>query len=301
MDGAWHRVPVDGDKGHKRSGNYRGFLDGIPTGHIQNFKTGASVKWRADGHYESPQRPSHYAALAEERAAARLAREKAAATEASALWASGKAAEGHPYLKTKHVPSHGLRQVRGSLLVPMRDVTGGFWNVQQIGKDGTKIFQKDCRVSGCFHTVGDIRGASRVCITEGYATAAAVHRLSGAPTVCAFMAGNLLPVATAIRQRLPNAHIYLAGDHDHAVARELRRDGTPKVNVGKVKAEEAAAAVAGFCILPRFEEHETALSDWNDAVTAHGFNETRRRFALAVLIAEREQLKPKHTSVERSG
>ncbi len=39
MDGAWHRAAVEGDKGAKKSGRYRGYLNGVrPAGFIENFK-----------------------------------------------------------------------------------------------------------------------------------------------------------------------------------------------------------------------------------------------------------------------
>ena len=159
------------------------------------------------------------------------------------------------------------------------------------------MFQKDALLSGCFHTIGDLRRADRICISEGYTTGAAVYRLSGnTPTVVAFTAANPTHVARAIRARAPNAFIYVTGDNDHQRAREMRRDGMPKINVGKLKAEEAADAIGGYGVLPRFEDNETHLSDWHDALTAHGFEETRRRYYLALPIAEREKRQPFHTN-----
>src|SRR5690348_7648294 len=46
MDGHYHRCVVEGDKGRKQSGRYRGYLDGNPAGFIQNFKDESrTTKW----------------------------------------------------------------------------------------------------------------------------------------------------------------------------------------------------------------------------------------------------------------
>ena len=49
MDGKLHRVAVEGDRGREKSGAYRGHLDGVAAGFIQNFKTGEKMKWRQGG------------------------------------------------------------------------------------------------------------------------------------------------------------------------------------------------------------------------------------------------------------
>ena len=50
MDGKTHRIETVGDKSGERSGFYVGHLDGHPAGHIQNNRTGESVKWKAKGY-----------------------------------------------------------------------------------------------------------------------------------------------------------------------------------------------------------------------------------------------------------
>ena len=45
MDGKWHRVEVEGDRGRKMSGRYRGYLDGRPAGFIENYR----AAWRSHG------------------------------------------------------------------------------------------------------------------------------------------------------------------------------------------------------------------------------------------------------------
>jgi phage/plasmid primase-like uncharacterized protein len=50
MDGQLHRVPLVDGPSHKRDGSYKGFLDGIPAGYIENWKTGEKSTWKYSGH-----------------------------------------------------------------------------------------------------------------------------------------------------------------------------------------------------------------------------------------------------------
>ena len=103
------------------------------------------------------------------------------------------------------------------------------------------------------------------------------------PAVVAFNAGNLAAVAQACRARYPDRTIYIAGDNDH------RREAEGKPNVGREKAEQAAAAIGGFTLLPVFAEHDGG-SDWNDLARSGGRDAARQQFMAAVSVAEREQI-----------
>jgi hypothetical protein len=60
------------------------------------------------------------------------------------------------------------------------------------------------------------------------------------PAVAAFDSGNLLAVATALRDRFPDKRIMIAGDDDHKLEN----------NPGRVKALEAALAAHGMVVFP---------------------------------------------------
>jgi phage/plasmid primase-like uncharacterized protein len=81
----------------------------------------------------------------------------------------------------------------------------------------------------------------------------------------AFNAGNLLAVAKAYRAADPSRSIVIAGDNDH----HLPRRAVPLPNVGKEKAEAAAAAVCGVAALPTFAPGDRG-SDWNDLARRQG-------------------------------
>ena len=276
MDGQWHRVPVDGDKGGRRSGSYRGFTDGLPNGHIINYKTGdGTVRWQlAAEHMTAPLLPAdarNARIEADERK-----RQAEAGLESARVATADRAREryeagtipsaNHPYLMDKGVDAHGVRQDRlGRLLVPMRGGDGKIWNVQAIDGDGSKRFLKDGRKQGTFHLIGSPTTSSRpdqLVIVEGYATGASIHEATGVAVVVAFDAGNLRSVADTIRALHPDKAIIVAADNDHAT----------RQNVGLTKGAEAARAVGGVMVEPGFTADEKArgATDFNDLVGQRG-------------------------------
>ena len=94
---------------------------------------------------------------------------------------------------------------------------------------------------------------STLLICEGYATGATLHESTGHAVAVAFNAGNLKPVAMALRDRYPDFRLILAADNDRH---------TPG-NPGLTKANEAALVVGGLVAAPEFDDDEPG-SDWND-------------------------------------
>jgi len=205
-----------------------------------------------------------------------------AAERAALIWTRAQACDAHPYLDRKEVGPDGVRvqlsaaaEVRGQfystttigepeqlqgllLLIPLRDTERRLWSLQAIDASGRKSFMRGGRVRGMFHLVGRalLRGAGEtwtgtIAIAEGYATAASISRHQEWPVATAFCAGNLEPVARAIRARLPKAKIIVCGDCDP---------------VGKQKANEAAAAANGLVSFPSLsaEQIRAGLTDFND-------------------------------------
>ncbi|MCW3476236.1 zincin-like metallopeptidase domain-containing protein [Limobrevibacterium gyesilva] len=289
MDGRMHRVPVDGDKGRERSGVYVAHLDGRPAGYIQNFRTGQRTTWKAPSRaaaldaQDRARMAAEVAQKRQERAAERERIYERTAQEVEAIWTTATPAQAHPYLADKGVAAHGLRQdAVGRLLVPVQDADGRLWSVQRIGPDGVKKFYEGGRAEGGHYVIGDLRPPGPVLIAEGYATTATLHKLSGMPAIAAFNAGNLVHVARTYRALYPDRVIYIAGDNDHG------RAAQGKPNVGREKAEQAAAAIGGFTLLPSFAENDPG-SDWNDLARSQGQDGARRQLLVAIAIAEREQ------------
>ena len=102
------------------------------------------------------------------------------------------------------------------------------------------------------------RGAARVvqicqAIGETWTTIAKDAKVAA---MAAFDSGNLLAVATALRERYKDKPIIIAGDDDHRLEN----------NPGREKAIEAAAAVKGLAVFPKLstEQREQGMTDFND-------------------------------------
>ncbi|MGM9489790.1 DUF927 domain-containing protein [Ideonella sp. YS5] len=224
------------------------------------------------------------------------ARAQRAAREAQEIW-SRAAESGHsPYLARKGVQGHGVRYLSdGTLLVPLRDSTGGLHNLQSIAPEKPtaeqqklgateKRFLAGGRKSGLWHLIGAVQAPAQapwptVLLAEGYATAASIHEATGLPVVVAFDAGNLVHVASALRRLFPNAPILVCGDDDRDTE---ARTGT---NAGRQKAERAAqeattrGAPAGI-VLP--EGLPLGASDFNDLASHAGATVVRAQIERAV-------------------
>jgi len=169
-------------------------------------------------------------------------REQARAAAAAVVrWAAARPAVDHPYLTAKGIKPHGVRVEGGhTLLVPMRDAEGRLHGLQGIAPDGGKRFMPGQRVQGLYHAIG--KPGSKIIVCEGYATGASLHEETGLAVAVAFNAGNLLPVAKALRGKYPAMPLVIAADDD------WRTEGNP----GLTKAREAAAAVGGSLAKPDF-------------------------------------------------
>lgn len=245
---------------------------------------------------------------AEAAAAEKAAQQAKTAELAAAIWSSAEPAAAHPYLSRKRVNAHGLRigkweivdsetgEVRLitplALLVPIKDRTGKLWSLQAIfprkmmgGRD--KDYLAGGAKAGHFHAIGKPKehdGRKVFVIAEGYATGASIHETTGHCVLVTFDTGNLLPVASAIRERQPDAIILFAADNDQF---NRRKDDTP-YNPGVEAARKAAAEVAGLVAIPQFESLEGNPTDFNDLHVREGSGAVLAQItaALAGQVAE---------------
>ena len=254
----------------------------------QNWK--ASGQAAALDNRDRAQMAAEAAQKRHDRAREREQQAERVAQQVDAIWAAATPVEAHPYLAEKGVQSHGLRQDDvGRLLVPIQDADGRLWSLQRISSDGFKQFQEGGRVQGGHFVIGDTRQPGPLLIAEGYATAATLHEMTGMPTIAAFNAGNLLPVAQTYRALNPDRVIYIAGDDDRQRAAELDGQGRPKVNVGRAKAEDAAAAIGSQAVFPSFATLGSNGTDWNDLAQMQGLRAASSILRSALAVADREQ------------
>ncbi len=286
-DGKLHRFRVDGDKSGSRNGWYVLHADGVPAGEFGSWKTGSSEAWHADigrrlTRDEEREHRERIDTLRRQRDAEQARVRAEARKKAEKLWAeaSRRVSVTHAYLAAKGVKSRGLRQLKDSLLVPLRDVDGQLHGLQFIEPKGVKKFLTGSAIAGHYFAMGKPRG--RVVVCEGYATGATVFELLGDAVAVAFNAGNLVAVAKAIRAKLPALDLVIAADNDHGTA------GNP----GLTQARAAAQAVGGVLIAPEFAAGE-AGTDWNDYAAQHGVDATREALRVALARdADRPQGEP---------
>jgi len=274
MNGEAQGIPALNDKRGELTIFYVAHEDGVPNGYAENNRTKQVIRWKATGQHLSPEAKADLAAEAEQKRYARKQAERelyeaTAGRLAEELRTNNSGVTQTEYHKAKQIEATpGAPSRNGDVLVPGYDVDGKLWTVQYIKEDGKKRFAKDSRKHGCFHVVGAPNGAAAlqkiamspvVVIAEGYATAATLAERGKVPTLATYDSGNLLSVATSIRERWPDKAIVIAGDDDHRLEN----------NPGREKALAAAEAVAGIAIFPNFsaEQRSRGLADFTDLAT----------------------------------
>lgn len=253
------RCKVDGDTGTKKSGWYvlhelrLDSGDVVQVGRYGNWKTMGSESFsitfeNALSHAEREKIADKQRELRAVADAEKKQRAETAAVRAVAIWEKLPKTGSSDYLTRKKVHAYGVRFSRGSIVVPVRNVAGELTGLQFIAADGSKKFLTGTVKAGCFHRMGCLVEGKPLCIAEGYATAATIHRVMGWPVAVAFDAGNLSAVAVALRNKYPQQKILICADNDRFTA------GNP----GVTKAREAARLVGAVVAVPTFSAIEVA-------------------------------------------
>jgi len=269
-DGQLHRFKAVGDKNGSKNGWYILFNDGNPAGKFGSWKYGINETWSSRDYKDfTPQQRAEYA---KQMAKAKMEREKAQAAthkearaSANRLWSEASPETGkHKYLQDKGVQAFRIRSNGANLLIPLRDSGGILHSIQTIDERGKKLFLSGGAIQGHYFGIGKPNG--KVIIVEGYSTAATIHQATGHAVAVAFNAGNLTPVAKALRERFPDIEIIIAGDND------TQTEGNP----GKSKATEAAKAVNGKLVIPEFKDNSNGATDFNDLALAEGHEQVKK-------------------------
>lgn len=174
-----------------------------------------------------------------------------AAKKAKMMWSRLQSSDRNcPYLERKQVKNHGCKvNGKGNLVVPLIDIDGNIWNLQEIHADGHKPYLFGGRINDCFFLIGQVTDQNQIiCFVEGYATGASVYEATGRTTVVTFQTSNIDKVAKAFRKKYPSAvFVFCADDDSHS---------TPP-DAGLKAANKALAATGGIVILPKFETVES--------------------------------------------
>lgn len=201
-----------------------------------------------------------------------------AAARATHVWGMCVADGDSAYLRRKGVGGHGVRySPSGALVIPMLDAGGRIHGLQvvrpksAVAPGGAKLpekqyWPKGMVKAGKFFLLGPMP-TSVVLVAEGYATAASLFEATGLPVAVAFDAGNLKPVAEALRARYKGLRFLVCADDDYLT------DGNPGVSA----AATAALAVSGAWVKPEFAADRAGkkITDYNDLHAAEGLHAVR--------------------------
>ncbi len=247
------RFNVQGDKPGRKNGWVVLHAEGKYAAAVfGSWRLGVRHHWASNSFSAAtPAKQAGFRALIERKARAEETRratgwEKTARIASRRLRKYSRATPSAPYLRARGVSPHGILQSGRVLIIPLRDVDGKVWTYQKIWPNGKKRFLKGGKKRGCFYALGGTIKYNLI-LAEGFATAASVFEATRIPTFMAVDAGNLEPVAAALRAKYPLADIIIAADDD---AETEESDG---INPGIVFAEKAARSVNGRVAYPRRE------------------------------------------------
>ena len=235
---------------------YYAFYDnyGTPVGFASDYRTGQTHNFKMSGVKAGKIDTEALARFKEE---ARLDQEQKwlkVSEKAKMIWDVALPCDSHPYLLSKGVASHSLREHKGKLIIPIMDETGKLWSLQMIDTNGGKRFLSGGKTGGCFFIVGTklLKAATKVGIGEGYATCMTIYEQKQIPMIVCFNAGNMLSVSKKLSEALPNKEFIIYADNDEN-------------DVGKDKAIAAAQITNAEVVMPEEEG-----MDFNDQVAISG-------------------------------
>lgn len=258
LDGKVHRFAVAGDKNNEKAGWYVAFGDNIPAGIFGCWRGSIEEKWRGDtGRIFSPEEAVAYEArLVELQAIRDTERKKHYEQISSAVQKiianAQHASPNNAYLTRKRVGVYSIYQTGdGRVIVPViKD--GAVVSAQYIEADGTKQYHGGGEVKGGYFPIGPLPPQGQLYIAEGYATAASVYEATGCTTIAALSAGNIMSVASWLREKLGAVQdITIVGDNDES-------------NTGQKAAKEAGTVIGARVIIP------PDIGDANDYVNSGG-------------------------------
>lgn len=307
MDGKWHYVHVEGGRLKEKQGSYKATLDdAVPNGFIKNlYDDTRSRGWKFQTVGLDASKVAELDHQAKENAAKREAedlKEKLRIAEYSQSYVNKcpdiEETFPHRYLTVaKEVKAYSLKHDvdfnKNSLIViPLRDIDGKVWSYQTINEDGEKRYKAGGRKTGCFHLIGEFDPHKPCVVMEGYATGATAHEATGVAVAVAFDSTNILEVAKAIKAAGKASEIVIGGDDDRFI--KCTVGWTPEgkyihsnaavnegalPNAGREKAFEAAEAVQGFAVFPKFKDSDYKGTDFNDLKKAEGIKTVRSQLS----------------------
>lgn len=191
----------------------------------------------------------------------------------------------HDYLVNKGINERSLlRQVRreqDNLIIPMKK-NGEIVGLQSINKTGRKSFTKGMELKGASLVLGSWANREKgIVLTEGYATAASIHKATGLTTIVCFAGFNLKEVAERLPKDL-NVPIIIAADND-LPDKNGKRAGLDYAIAAKEVLGDKATVIEPHFSKDDFEKFEKLYgsrpSDFNDLHKLHGLDAVNQQLS----------------------
>jgi len=240
----------------KALSGYYAFYDnyGTPIGFASDYRTGQTHNFKLSGRKSTKINYDALEKFRQEAEEQQIAGHLRISEKAKTIWDVASPCDSHPYLLSKDVASHSLREHKGKLIIPIMDETGKLWSLQTIQQDGQKRFLAGGKTGGCFFIIGTelMKEAKTVGIGEGYATCMTIYKEKNIPMVVCFNAGNMLSVSQKLSEKLKGKEYVIYADNDSN-------------EVGKTKAIAAAQVTNAQVVMPEQEG-----MDFNDQMAMNG-------------------------------
>ncbi|MFT5709022.1 MAG: putative DNA primase/helicase, partial [Oceanospirillaceae bacterium] len=205
---------------------------------------------------------------------------QAASKRASAIWDNAAPADPeHVYLQKKGIKPNGARQLTSTvtngktsfppntLVIPVKDNENNLSSLEFIQGNLKQGLAGGLRKGGQL-ILGDPSSAKNIWITEGFATGATVHQLTGEPVIIAFTANNLPKIVISAKHRFHWAILSIAGDDDTTGRKQAEiavQNTNYKIKVPPFNAKE---------VLEINTSGKRMFTDWNDYFVLHGASTT---------------------------
>lgn len=298
------------DKGSNKSLYYSYTEEnGKGFGHVYSCRNAIGDNWfsKSEKTWSDSERKEWEELRARKKAEAeaeKLALNERVSSEAMSEFKTMRQATEHPYITHKgiQIPPKSRVDIDGNLVLPAIDKDSRIWTLQRISPDGEKRFLYGGRKEGTFFPFGLRKSITpkNIFICEGVATGASIYEATDTPTICAWDAGNLIPVAKAMREKYPDTIIIIAADNDQwtiknprpkdlsdVIASEVAGDDDRWVvwarddklhNKGMECAGKAGMTVNARVIYPDFNaSHPEKPTDFNDMHRLMGLDAVRDR------------------------
>lgn len=199
--------------------------------------------------------------------------------KAAAIWKLAAKEGESEYLKRKNCDVNGARFYKGLVTIPAYK-DGKISTLQFISDAGDKRFVENGSLEGGYFPIAtSVESKEILLLCEGFSTGDSIRKATNLPVICCFNAGNLKPVAQAMRIKYPNAQIVFCADND-----EFTEINGVLTNIGIIKAQQAAAAIGGATVIfPEFPNNNPdKFSDFNDAYIALGVEYVKNRIEAVI-------------------